>query len=833
MIKVDNKKTVRQLAGRDYRGNKKRNLFILLAIIMTSFLITTVCSLGGSYWRNITNRSLTMHGILYDIMLQGPQLHQAELARNNEKITAAGLSVACAAISEYNGKKMDIRLSWAEDEHWQKQCVPAFDFVEGAYPQNENELILSTRTLRQMGIDTPTVGMELEVMWKTLPENTETVDKKGTFYLSGYYRDKTTETRGYVSQSFYKNSGADPTDITLGTLYMSLKNPIYSPGDIDELNEALELSADQIISADRYLLYSFIKMAAALILLLMLIILSGYLFIYNILYISITKDVKHYGQMKVLGMTDVQMRRYVWWQVLWNLCIGLPVGLGLGALVSTVIVPLIMEASASAYGVQDAIVFHPAVLLTAAIFSGAAVCFGSRKPIRLAGKLSPVEATRFTGGGKGIHKRHTHGGGKISGMALWNVFRNKGQAVAVLISLVLVMTAFLVVSSIISGMDTKNILDRAHYYDFRVVNYKLFDDDKTQVITDDFVDALSSMDGIQSVHSVYSHSVSFVMDDPLIHDYFDKYFHSSLFPDNKYESFMNAWGEDPDYKLATGWLVGIDDERFDILNEEMDGTLDSEAFLRGETAFVSEMLSDVEALEGMIGKTLQMRITGTQDYHSVPVSSELGVVSLPNYISTGYGPLIVVHESLFKQWVKTPVRELVDIVYEQSYNKAMDAQIRDMLSDTSGVFISTKMDDYEDMAGSEMQISVLGNGLCIILAGLAILNFGNMMAISIQNRRREFATLSGIGMTEGQILRMLLVEGVYYGGIAVGITLIFGIPAAKIIVQAVNTSWLEYPIPVLQNVIMFSIFLMCCLALPVILYKVMQKGSIVEQLRRE
>lgn len=833
MIKVDNAKTVRRLSGRDYLGNKGRNLFILIAIIMTSFLITAVCSLGGSYWRNITNRSLAMHGILYDITLPGARPDQAELARNDEKVTAAGMSVKCAAISEYEGKKMDIQLSWAEPEHWEKQCAPAFEFVQGAYPQKDNELMLSTRSLRQMGIDAPTVGMELDVLWKTLPESSDTVDKEGKFYLSGYYRDKTSDTRGYVSESFYKNSGADPTDLTLGTLYISLKNPLYSPADIDGFNESLELTPDQIISADRYLLASFIKMAAALILLLLLIFSSGYLFIYNILYISITKDVKHFGQLKVLGMTDAQMRKYVWWQVLWNLCIGLPLGLGLGALVSTVVVPMIIKATSSAYGSTDAIIFHPVILLTAAVFSVAAVCFGSRKPIRLAGKLSPVEATRYTGAGKGIQKRPTHGGGKISGMALWNVFRNKGQAVAVLVSLVLVMTAFLVVSSIISGKNAKNILDRAHYYDFRVVNYKLLDDDQTQVIGDDFVDSLASMEGIKSVHNVYSHSVSFEMDDPLIQNYFYNYFHSSLFPDSKYDSIMEEWRTDPDYNLTTGWLVGIDAQRFEVLNEEMGGTLDTEAFLNGDIAFISDMPVDTDAADNMVGETLKLRITGTEAVYSVPIAEQLGVVSLPNYLSSGYGPLIVVHESLFKQWVKVPVRELVDVVYDESYNKAMDDKLRGMLSDTSGVFISTKMDDYEDLAGSELQISVLGNGLCVILAGLAILNFGNMMAISIQNRRREFATLSGIGMTRGQILRMLLLEGVYYGGFAVGITLIFGVPAAKVIVQAVNDTWLEYPIPIAENVVMFSIFLLCCLSLPVVLYKVMQKGSIVEQLRRE
>ena len=46
MIKVNNRRTIFFLAKRNYLGNKRRNLIIILAVALTAFLITSVCSIG-------------------------------------------------------------------------------------------------------------------------------------------------------------------------------------------------------------------------------------------------------------------------------------------------------------------------------------------------------------------------------------------------------------------------------------------------------------------------------------------------------------------------------------------------------------------------------------------------------------------------------------------------------------------------------------------------------------------------------------------------------------------------------------------------------------------
>ena len=53
MLKVNNKKVIRDLAKTTYKANKKRNLLTIVAIFLTTFLLCTVISIGLSYWDTV------------------------------------------------------------------------------------------------------------------------------------------------------------------------------------------------------------------------------------------------------------------------------------------------------------------------------------------------------------------------------------------------------------------------------------------------------------------------------------------------------------------------------------------------------------------------------------------------------------------------------------------------------------------------------------------------------------------------------------------------------------------------------------------------------------
>lgn len=59
-------------------------------------------------------------------------------------------------------------------------------------------------------------------------------------------------------------------------------------------------------------------------------------------------------------------------------------------------------------------------------------------------------------------------------------------------------------------------------------------------------------------------------------------------------------------------------------------------------------------------------------------------------------------------------------------------------------------------------ISTIGLSLSVVIALIGVLNFVNAVFTSIVSRKREFAMLQSIGMTTGQLKRVIICEGISY-----------------------------------------------------------------------
>lgn len=92
MIRVDNRKVLNDIAGMTYRANKKRNIFTIAAIFLTTFLICTVISIGICYWDSLATRQQRMEGMQYDIELTEPREDQIVAVREMDTVKYAGAS---------------------------------------------------------------------------------------------------------------------------------------------------------------------------------------------------------------------------------------------------------------------------------------------------------------------------------------------------------------------------------------------------------------------------------------------------------------------------------------------------------------------------------------------------------------------------------------------------------------------------------------------------------------------------------------------------------------------------------------------------------------------
>ena len=128
---------------------------------------------------------------------------------------------------------------------------------------------------------------------------------------------------------------------------------------------------------------------------------------------------------------------------------------------------------------------------------------------------------------------------------------------------------------------------------------------------------------------------------------------------------------------------------------------------------------------------------------------------------------------------------------------------------------------------------LLGGLLCAIIGLVGILNFFNAIMTGILSRRREFAVLQAVGMTNKQLRAMLICEGLFYALGAASVALTLSILLSPLAGSLFETMfWFFSPhvtiVPVLLSVPVFA--LLGC-AIPALMYRHTAKQSIVQRLR--
>lgn len=848
MLKVSNRKITAEIASITYKANGKRNLLTIFALFLTTFLISVIIALGVSYWNTISQRQIRMEGMDYDVELTEPTEEQVQIIRDMDEVRYAGLAVKCAIVEEYNGKTLDkMRLYWLDDICWEKQTVPALEEYVGHYPQKENEIMLSGSALTAMGIDKPREGMSIPVTYYTLASEeedaaAENVQAAGDqsiqkeFILSGWYTDYTGNDRGYVSEAFFRGTGVKQTDLTQGSLKITLNNPLYSEKDIIRMQQAVGIRRLQIIEGDYDTISSFLKMSVVLAGLLLMIFASGWLFIYNTLYISITKDIRYYGQLKTIGMTSRQLKNVVYRQAFFNSCIGIPAGLLASAGVSRLVIPGILHMVNPSVPASQVTPVSVWIFLLAGGFALLTNFLSSRKPAKLAGEVPPVEAMKYVAGSAGKPKprrapKPRRSGNLLFSMAKQNMFRDKKQAAVIFLSFIIALSVFVTVNVIIVGNEAARVLNESMDYDICFKNETTLDDDRRQLITDEAIENVRNISGVKEVRKVTSTVAVVPYQEEVYGEYLREIYKTRHSPGN-YEEDMKQYKNDPAYSMFNSRLIGLDEAGFALVNEKLGNVLDKDQFMRGEIAVSPNFF--LEGDSGMKGKTVHFYLPDGlhPDKEETVKIAAVGESDInPAYFAGGYIPELMVSENYAQKLMGETFTELIEVVYDEPLSAGTEEAVREVFAGEDDITYNSKLERYNEMKESENQVRVLGGSLGIILAMLAVLNYLNVMAAGIQARQDELATLESIGMTVKQTKNMLRLEGAGYALISIAGALILGIPLSFAAFQAMNVYYISYSVPWAANLILFAVVLLVCITAPVGLYRKTQNRSVIERLR--
>ena len=830
----NNKNIVKRMTKASLKSNRTRNIFVVLAIVLTTFMISSVFSIGASFAKNYSVMNIRLAQTTATTTLNYPKEEQIKEIENLGITKSIGSEITVGKVidKQTDKNRSNVFLKYYDKENWEKQITPAISNIKGHYPTKANEIMASEKALEILNQKNAKLGDTIKIKYKDA--NGNILEKE--FILSGTYKTYAfIEDTGFlvVSDKYIINNDLSVSEN--GFLTFTLKNK--------EKDEAPDLLKSEVaLSKDQEFIYNYdanndsseVAMITVVTIGMigLFIVFSGYLLIYNIMHIAVTKDINFYGLIKTVGTSPKQIKKIVKGQALRLSLIGIPIGLILGAIVSFGIVPMALSSFSSGVymtAMPSDVSFNPIIFIGATLFSLLTVSLSCRKPAKIASSISPTEALRYSGSKKKKEKknRKSTNGGKLYKMAWYNVFRDKKRATLVFLSLFMGCIAFLSVNTFTKSLSVENYIDRYINNDFELVNTQVAEDK----IDNNLINEIKKMDGVESVSELKVGQLQL--------DYNEKLLLPAL--KGGYERFANGDEEglnnllkeikkDPS-RLSPN-VIGVDDNIIERHNEKTKNKIDVNAFKEGKLALVDSFYYN-EKDRNISGEKITLRNKNNEsitfDAKLLSDNTHLLVDAPDNEVGV---PTIFISKTALERLNNKSIEFLLYINIDDKYDAAIKSKLT-KISDNRGLYLESKTTQTKEFENNSMVMNVLGGGMSIILIFIGMLNFINVMITGVNVRLKELAVLESIGMTKKQIKKMLTLEGLYYGGITTLLISTLGVGIVYIIAELTKqmADYATFVFPTVPLLSMIVLIFALCLITPSLVYKYSTKKSVTERLR--
>lgn len=818
-----NTKAVKRVSIGMLRANKSRNMFAIIAIILTTFMITTVFSLGISYKKNFDIMKIRNAGTTATISLPLPSNEQYEIIKNLEYIDSAGVELFIGIIEgTYGNNEFSASCMYLDNEDWSKQFTPAISDINGNYPEKANEIMMSQGVLKRLEIDNPVVNQVVEIPFGEL---------KGEYILTGWFKSYSQDKKNII---LFSEEFCNHNNITLeenGMIMISAKNPSDA---YDSLLKDIELKKGQEFNSVFTVsdTEDTVKIIFLMVMIIFFIMGSGFLLIYNIFYISVSRDINRYGMLKTLGTSPKQIRKIINNQAILLACVGILLGLMMSAVCSLVVVPFTFKVFFDEEEFSK-VSFSPFLFIGAAAFSFVTVLISVCKPARIAGKISPIEALRYHSAESVKRKRvlKSSGSVKLSKMAWRNIFRYKKQTFLVVISLFLGSMTLLSINGFLGSINDEAYAKRYVKHDFVFINEIPIGDEFSQ----EFLDEVGSVDGIENFRVSYATFIPIHFDEEELKFILEEEYlagNGDISNREEYHAFLETMRSFADKGEYGTWVQSVDSDLLKEYNKTHDKKIDIDKFESGNAIISLEAESYVGHSVTFIDKDnnkVSVEIAGMFEYGDTD-----GYIAASSFIG-GMPKLFLVHENFFKNHNFSEMVYSVIIDGEKGKESEialeLDGLSKMIKGDSYKLYKKTEI--LEDFNDSMRSMKVIGDCASIFLLIIGILNFVNLMMTSIYARRHEFAVMQSIGVTKKQTIKLLRFEGLYYAMITTGMIATIG----SLVLYVISTflpsivDYASFRYPYVPLLILLGCIYVFCMIVPFVVYKSASKDTITERLR--
>lgn len=720
----DTGSVMRKLAKADLKAHKLKTLLSGAVILIATCLMAVVFTV-------LINDALSRaNSTPYHAMYQAVNAETINMLLNDSDFEAVGLYKNFGMATDDGGVTT---IAYMNDV---SMDLLGFQLLNGSYPAKLEEAAVSKSYLKQHGLS---IGDVFEISYTDSLTNKqqhkeftvcgmiENEDQEAAkqFYVltSDAFRISIAKQSGGMKISSFSTQSPESVDVLLklneqkdGLSVEAKKEYLKDKGlalGIKEYDILLNLQYIKGFSLGADLLAGIIFFA-------LFLMFSSSFVIYSIFYISVINSIQMYAQLMTLGTTGKQLRYYLRQQGnILSLCFILP-GVALSLAASWLI-------SGTEWIVYDVFITLVSGLLIFLVIKTAL-----RKPAKILASLSPIEAMKYTGAPL-RKKRFTLKKITPAALAKNNLAANRKKNCMAIASLSISGTLMIALSILMTSFNlpARLLEDYPLNEDFQIgVQIDNFYTRFPQIIqanplSDELIDEISSISGVEKI----------IREDAVI-----------------------ARLIKPEIADETGdnleLIESVSPELLGNISKVVSGSAGYQD-IGTDGIIINKFRVDNSSLnysQIKTGDTLQFQF----EINGEVSERTFRVIGIAYFPSTGlfYSSPEVIHSiSPFNN------TSHLSVFCEKNSADAVESALKSILSRNPNLTLHIYQDDYrlfEDFMGAAMN-SLFGISALVIAFGL--LNMINMLINSAIVRKREFALLQAVGMTNTQLRKMLYREG--------------------------------------------------------------------------
>ena len=793
--------------------NKKRTIVTIIGIILTGAMISGITTLAASF-QDFLIRSERESGGNWDASFSSIEYANVKYIENNDKFKDVFLSrkLGSAKISNEESNYLDIR-------EYDVKAMENFHVkvIEGELPKNSDELAISAtffdnNTYKVGDSITLAIGDRKINEKILLPSDSIEDDEKFEITNTKTYKicakidtpkfQRSSECPGVISFLDLNNLKEDSI-INAAVLAKNVNN-IYK--DTEEVSNSLNLYSGETennIEYNKYVLMyygvsgdnGFVTAIYAICAILILVVgIGSILVIYNSFAISVSERKKQFGMLSSIGATKKQIRKMVFEEGAILGIIGIPLGIltgiiGIGVtlnIVNGLMKPMFADGLENLN--LELVISYPALLI-AVVLIAVTIYLSVIVPARRASKISPIEAIRQVDDIKVKAKklRTPKFLKKIYGIegdiALKNLKRSKKRYRTTVLSLIISIVLFITFNGFVTYMFMGfNALYLTVDFDAQI-NISFEEDWKKDEALKK-LEEIPNMEKYAIVKDWYGHTY---MDEDKLDDSLKK-----IIKEN--ETAKDAY-------TAENGKINIGTEIISLNNKEYENYLKKVGVTKlNENECI--LINYVDALRAIkaefnISKYVQGdSITINSNVESEAKTANLKIAKVTDKVpfsvmSMSGNFIIVVNEDTFKNIseIKTGSTDTLMAIKTKKAEEVCERaeEILSTYSDNSYYYIANIQESMQVMENLKLIIEIFLYGFIVLISAIGISNIFNTISTNINLRRREFANLKSMGMTDKSFNKMLNLECIFYGTKS----LLYGIPIGVVLCYLLNKAFGE------------------------------------------